>query len=89
MSKSWITFEALAIGLAVLGVLVAFAIHVVHSFGAGARKIVEFADSRAERQRTALLKGEPSVTRRIAGAVCITALVVLLACAFARKINLI
>ena len=90
MSEAGITFDAIAIGLAVLGVLVAYAIHVVHTFRQGAKRLVEIADGRAASQRAALLKGEQtSMTRRIAGALCITAMIALLAYAFARKIHLI
>lgn len=89
MKSVGITFEAAMIGLAVLGALVAFAIVVVRSFFGGARKFVAFVDSRAETQRATLLKGEPSLARRIAGALCITAMIAILAYAFARKIHLI
>ena len=88
MSEGGISFDAIAIGLAVLGVLVAYAMHVVRSFKNGANKLVDYADSRAQRQREALAKGEPSLARRVAGGLCITALVGILAYAFANKIHL-
>jgi len=85
-----LTFEVAMIGLAVLGVIVAYAIHVVHRFRTGARKLVEYADNRAAVQRAALIKGEHTpLARRIAGAFCIAALIAILAYAFARKIQLI
>ena len=88
MNAGGISFDAIAIGFAVLGVLVAYALHVARSFRRGAKAIVDYADGRAQAQRAALAKGEPSLTRRIAGAFCITALIGILAFAFARKIHL-
>ena len=41
MSEVGITFEVAMIGLAVLGVLVAYAIHVIHRFRTGVTKLVE------------------------------------------------
>jgi hypothetical protein len=90
MSEVGITFEVAMIGLAVLGVLVAYAIHVIHRFRTGVTKLVEYADSRAAIQRAALIKGEQTpLARRIAGALCIAAMIAILAYAFARKIQLI
>ncbi|MDP2358833.1 MAG: hypothetical protein Q8M31_22640 [Beijerinckiaceae bacterium] len=90
MSKAGHTFEVAMIGLAVLSVIVAYAIHVIHRFRAGASKLVEFADSGAAIQRAALIRGEqPPLARRIAGALCIDAMIAILAYAFARKIQLI
>jgi len=89
MRNVGVTFDVIAIGLAVLGVLVAFAIHVFQTFRAGTKKLIEFADGRAEAQRLAIAKEDQSAFRRIAGAVCITAFIAILACAFARKIHLI
>ncbi len=90
MRQVGLTFEVAMIGLAVLGVIVAYAIHVIHRFRTGATKLVEYADSRAGFQRAALIKGEQvSLARRIAGALCIAAMIAILAYAFARKIQLI
>ncbi|MFN3890404.1 MAG: hypothetical protein ACK4MV_08405 [Beijerinckiaceae bacterium] len=90
MSETGVTFDAVAIGLAVLGVLVAYAMHVIHMFRKGAKHLVEVADSRAAAQRSALLRGDDrSRFQRIAGVLCITAMIVILAYAFARKIHLI
>jgi hypothetical protein len=89
MSRLGAAFDAIAIGVAALGVLVAFAIHVVHTFRSGTGKLVEYADGRAQAQRLALAKGEPSTARRFAGALCIATLIAILAYAFARKIHLI
>ncbi|MBX9757601.1 MAG: hypothetical protein K2Y29_02405 [Beijerinckiaceae bacterium] len=88
MSEGGISFDAIAIGLAVIGVLVAYALHVFRSFNEGAKALVDYADSRAQAQREALAKGEPSLARRAAGGFCITALVVILAYAFVNKIHL-
>ena len=90
MSNTGVTFDVIAIGLAVLGVLVAYAIHVIHMFRKNTKRIVEIADSRAATQRSALLKGEErSLFQRVAGVICIGALVAILAYAFARKIHFI
>ena len=90
MTNTGVTFDAIAIGLAVLGLLVAFSIHVIQMFRKGTTRLVEIADSRAATQRAALLKGEQRpLFQRIAGVVCITALVAILAYAFARKIHFI
>ena len=90
MTNTGFTFDAIAIGLAVLGVLVAYAMHVFHMFRKGTKRLVEIADGRAELQRAALLKGKQrSLFQRVAGVICIAALVAILAYAFARKIQLI
>jgi hypothetical protein len=90
MTNTGFTFDAIAIGLAVLGVLVAYAMHVVHMFRKGTKRLVEIADGRAEMQRAALLKGEQrSLFQRVAGVICIAVLVAILAYAFSRKIHLI
>ena len=81
--------------------IVAYAIDVFHRFRTGATKLAEYADSRAGFQRATLIKGElvPLATlikgeqvplaRRIAGALCIAAMIAILAFAFARKIPII
>lgn len=90
MRQVGLTFEVAMIGLAVFGVIVAYAIHVVHRLRTGVSKLVGYADSRAAVQRAALIKGEPvSLARRIAGALCIAAMIAILAFAFARKIQII
>ena len=89
MSETFGGFETIAIGLAVAGVLVAYAIHVVHMFRRGGGKLVAYLDGRAAAQRAALLKGEPALAKRVAGALCIAAMMAILAYAFARKIQFI
>ena len=79
------TFDAIAIGFAVAGVLVAIAMHVVRTFNSGSGWLPESLQSRAQTQRAALLAGEYSPYWRFAGALAIAVLVLALACAIASK----
>jgi len=90
MNQTGTTFDAIAIGLAFLGVLVAGAIHVVHPHRDGMRRLLAIAGDGADARRAGPRKGgQRNALPLIAGALFVAAAIAILAYAFARKFHLI